>query len=197
MSKDYIGYKKNSIIGVLYRPPNTDTSIFNQQLLNILSSLKTENKIVYLMGDFNINLLNIDKHLPSSIFLENLFSYNFYPLINKPTRVSKNSATLIDNIFCNDIQIVEFMNGIFYTDISDHFPVFTINVKLDECLSDNLTYLSMRQYSEKNIESFCVNIQNVDWNDILTCHDCQMAYTLFIMPLKRYIMIVFLLNKLR
>ena len=105
LSKDYIGYKKNSIIGVLYRPPNTDMSIFNQQLLNILSSLKTENKIVYLMGDFNINLLNIDKHLPSSEFLENLFSYNFYPLVNKLTRVNKNSATLIDNIFCNDIQI--------------------------------------------------------------------------------------------
>ena len=113
---------------------------FNQQLLKILSSLKTENKIVYLMGDFNINLLNIGKHLPSSEFLENLFSYNFYKLINKPTRVSKNSATLIDNIFCNDIQILEFMNGIFYTDISDHFPIFTINVKLDKCLSDNLTY---------------------------------------------------------
>ena len=185
LSKDYIGYKKNSTIGVIYRPPNTDMSIFNQQLLNILSSLKTENKIVYLMGDFNINLLNIDKHLPSSEFLENLFSYNFYPLINKPSRVSKSSATLIDNIFCNDIQIVEFMNGIFYADISDHFPIFTINVKSDKCLSDNITYLSMRQNSEKNIESFCVNIQNVDWNDILMCHDCQMAYTLFYNAFKK------------
>ena len=31
--------------------------------------------------------------------------------------------------------------------------LFTINVKLDQCLSDNLTYISMRQYSEKNIDS--------------------------------------------
>ena len=87
LSKDYIGYKKNSIVGVLYRLPNTDMSIFNQQLLKYYHWLKTEDKIVYLMGDFYINLLNIDKHLSSSEFLEHLFSYNFYPLyilINQP-----------------------------------------------------------------------------------------------------------------
>ena len=55
------------------------------------------------MGDFNINLLNVDDHLPSAGFLEMMYSYSFLPLINKPTRVKSTSATLIDNIYCNNI----------------------------------------------------------------------------------------------
>ena len=60
-----------------------------------------ENNIIYLAGDFNINLLNTDKHVPTSDYLEMLYTYNMYPLINKPTRVKQNSASLIDNIFTN------------------------------------------------------------------------------------------------
>ena len=69
-----------------------------------MSVLQKENKLVYLMGDYNVNLLNVDKHIPSSDFLETLYSYSYLPLINKPTRINKNTATLIDNIFCNGIE---------------------------------------------------------------------------------------------
>ena len=34
-------------------------------------------------------------------FKNMLSSNQFYPLINKPTRITKSSATLIDNIYCN------------------------------------------------------------------------------------------------
>ena len=126
--KDVIGSKSNIIVGIIYRPPDKDITQFNDYIINILSQFKQTNKVIYIMGDFNINLLNSEKHVKTSEFLENMYSFSFFPLIHKPTRVTKHTATLIDNIFCkNSIQNNSY-NGILYTDISDHFPIFTINL---------------------------------------------------------------------
>ena len=74
--------------------------------------------IVYLMGDFNINLLNVDKHIPSSQFLETMYSYGYCPIINKPTRIQGYAATLIDHIYTNyyNSNENELFNGIMFTD---------------------------------------------------------------------------------
>ena len=56
-----------------------------------------------------------------------MFSYFVYPFINRPTRRVKERATLIDNIYSNMIKN-DILTGIFYTDISDHFPVFYIDI---------------------------------------------------------------------
>ncbi|XP_065639505.1 zinc finger BED domain-containing protein 5-like [Hydra vulgaris] len=46
------------------------------------------------------------------------------PLINRPTRVSANSATLIDNIITTDVFNNNIQKGILTADITDHFPIF-------------------------------------------------------------------------
>ena len=78
--------EKNLIFGVIYRPPDTSVETFNELLSPILEKIRNENKFSYLMGDYNINLLNVDKHIPSAEFTETMFSNYFLPLINKPTR---------------------------------------------------------------------------------------------------------------
>ena len=47
-------------------------------------------------------------------------SLSFFPTIDKPTRVYGNSATLIDNIFCNDFDNF-YISGNIVSDVSDHF----------------------------------------------------------------------------
>ena len=64
--------------------------------------------------------------MPTSEFLELMFSDSLYPMISRPTRVTSASATIIDNIYCNSLQKEQF-NGILYADISDHFPIFCID----------------------------------------------------------------------
>ena len=76
------------------------------------------------MGDFNLNLLNADSNHLTSEFLETMYSFSYIPVINKPTKVQKNSVTIIDNIFSNNINGTFDLSGILYTDVSDHFPVF-------------------------------------------------------------------------
>ena len=43
--------KKNIILGVIYRPPNTDINVFNDKLDNILDTTNKEGKLCYIMGD--------------------------------------------------------------------------------------------------------------------------------------------------
>src|SRR3989442_522462 len=58
-----------------------------------------------LCGDFNLDLIKSASHTPTDEFLLNLNVNSYMPLITKPTRVTPNSSTLIDNIFTNNISL--------------------------------------------------------------------------------------------
>ena len=81
--------------------------------------MNNENKDIYLMGDFNLNLLNYDNDARVKNFVDLLNSCGLFSLITKPTRISQSSATLIDNIFVNSIHN-DFDAGVLCSDISDH-----------------------------------------------------------------------------
>ena len=64
---------------------------------NIMHTISRNHRTCYIMGDFNLNLLDFAKVSNVSNFLDMFFSFGFYPLFNKPTRITKDSATLLDN----------------------------------------------------------------------------------------------------
>jgi len=47
----------NFFLGSVYRPPNTDVSAFNSEILSLLSIINKNNKLVFILGDFNLDLL--------------------------------------------------------------------------------------------------------------------------------------------
>ena len=49
---------KNMIVSVIYKPPNTETGVFVETINAFIEKIKPENKYCYLMGDYNINILN-------------------------------------------------------------------------------------------------------------------------------------------
>ena len=101
---------------------------FNETKASAVEQLRMENKLVYLMGDYNIDLLNSEKHDLTNEFVDVLYCNEFLPLISRPTRITSTSATLIDNIFTNNHDDLNCsLNGILVADISDHFPVFHIS----------------------------------------------------------------------
>ena len=177
VSKDVFPSESDIIIGVLYRPPNTSVDIFNEKLNAILSKIHTEKAVIYLMGDFNINLINESNHLQTSEFIEMMYSYSLFPLITKPTRMNSTNATLIDNIFCNDIEFQKFINGIFFTDISDHFPVFTI--KLSLIIDHTIPFIKTRDLSFQNINKFKEKLNCKNWSTVYNCNNADQAFTQF------------------
>ena len=115
---------ENIIIGTVYRPPNTNIDTFLEEMSTMLYKCNKEKKKIYILGDYNLDLLKHDTHNPTNDFLELMYSNSLLPLINRPTRVTCNTATLIDNIFTNSIDNNHSISGIYPADISDHFPIF-------------------------------------------------------------------------
>ena len=177
LSTPNTGLTTHTIVGIIYRPPNSDMQCFNEKLLEILSLLKRENKSIYLMGDFNINLLETDNHLPSAEFIENMYSFGLFPLINKPTRVRNDTATLIDNIFSNNID-GNRTNGILYVDVSDHFPIFSIDHFTN--FDKKISIYWKRNYSLQNMEAFSKKLKDNDWDCVYESQDGHEAFEAFL-----------------
>ena len=98
---------------------------FNSNYLNkLLENISKEQKSVFLLGDFNVNLLNYNEHNQTNEFLDSLASNSFVPLILQPTRISSHSKTLIENIFSNVIN--PDISGNLTATISGHLPQFVI-----------------------------------------------------------------------
>ena len=53
------------------------------------------------MGDLNLNSLDYSKSAPATKFFNLCFRLTIFSLINRPTRVTKTSATAIDHITAN------------------------------------------------------------------------------------------------
>ena len=88
---------RNIIVGCIYKPPDTSVTEFNNSISSILSTISFENKLSYIMGDFNINILN-ENHQATNDFINLMNSNCLYPAISKPTRVTPTTATLIDGL---------------------------------------------------------------------------------------------------
>ena len=50
--------KRNTLINILYRPPNGQTESFEKNFKNVFSITKNSNKVHHIAGDFNLNLLD-------------------------------------------------------------------------------------------------------------------------------------------
>ena len=96
--------KTNVIVGCIYRLPHMDLNEFNDYYIyNLLDKLSKENKTVFLLADFNIELLDYDQHSPTNEFLDFLSCHIHLPHIVQPTRMRNNLKNLTDNIYSNVI----------------------------------------------------------------------------------------------
>ena len=125
-----VHFKNKSIFcSTVYRPPRQDKNSidsFNNSLCYILNNInKTKNKCI-ILGDSNFNLLDsLDHH--TDAFVETMFSFSYYPLINKPTRITEKSSSTIDHIWTNFTN-TKIFSGIIAHPVADHLPIFQTSV---------------------------------------------------------------------
>ena len=91
--------QKKTIVGEIYRPPQMSKAIFIEELSGILSAVDRKGVRCYVLGDMNIDLMKTDSDAQSADYLNTFYRHCYFPLINRPTRLS--SGTLIDHIFTN------------------------------------------------------------------------------------------------
>ena len=151
---------KNIVIASIYRHPHNNFNEFFQYLESCLSQVTKENKELYICGDFNFDLLKIDTDHYTQHFFNLLCSYGFLPHILQPTRVTDNTASVIDNIFSNNIQDNIICGNILLT-LSEHFSQFLFVERENVDLKEINIYL--RDYSTFSSESFRDDVSIQNW----------------------------------
>ena len=133
----YVKGKTNFIVGVVYITDYCE--LLNEKsgesiLEKHVKEINTYNCGSFLLGDFNIDLLNNKNNAKKkkTTTLKSIMEiYGFQQKINKPTRVDKNTGTksLLDHIWTNSNNLISW--GI-KEGISDHFGTFIVTTKEKE-----------------------------------------------------------------
>ena len=140
---------RNIIVSCIYRCPGSNTDIFTEHILQLFFEL-TMRKTVFLCGDFNIDILKHKVDQGTKSFLDTMYSIGLYPLVDRPTRISNHSFSLIDNIFTN-VTNHNVTSGILVSDITDHLPIFVFCTHPNPDRVDQKRNVKKRIINEKNI----------------------------------------------
>ena len=100
-----------------------------------------------------MNYLDYSSNVHVKNFFNLAFENGIFPIINRPTRVTKTSETVIDHILTNTILNSDVESGIIKCDISDHFAIFsTFKCTLEK--HDSKQFITKRDINENSIEYF-------------------------------------------
>ena len=154
----------NVICGVVYRQHNSPER-FLEYFDQTLEKLSASGKSIYIIGNFNVNLLRAESCKYSHKFLISLQSYSFIPTIDKPMRVYRNSATLIDNILVKNVKGT-VSSGNVVSNVSDHLTQFCIFHSCKNKISPPRQ--KIRDYSRFSKSIFHNELSQIEWDSITT-----------------------------
>jgi len=151
---------KSVIIGVVYRHPKytiNQIERFTETLCDLIHDLNLKKSQIYVLRDINLDLLQLSNNNIRK-FINSLIACSIKCLIDKPTRISDHSKTLLDHIYTNNFQ-QNMPSGILYSDISDHLIKFTtISAKYTKSqIESNFFIRDMKNF---NVEDFCTDLSS-------------------------------------
>ena len=158
---------KSYIVIACYRPPSDPVHFFNK-LETILSYLDQEGKEIILLGDANCDFAKKAANRSNdmnAMHLRRIHSLSFTELIEEPTRVTCETATVIDHI-ATTCPINISKSGILRPALSDHFMVYCIR-KLNESISKNHKSIKTRSMKNFSEEVFLRDVASIDWEQAL------------------------------
>ena len=170
---------KPILIGKLYRPP--DQSKFLDNLSTSISQTCSFNEQeVYILGDLNINLINSQKHTPNGIkrYKEFCSLHGIEQLLTLPTRITKNSSSLLDHhVLTNSAdRISQF--GIVNVGLSDHQLIYCTR-KITRTRLNAHKYVKMRSLKYYSEDLYVKKPKEVDFPDYSNFKDINEGYSDF------------------
>ena len=134
---------KKCIVSSMYRAPNTAPSAFQGCYESIIFAMKKRNPHSIIVGlDHNLDFLKSIKHLGTNDFIHSNLDMGMIPTITKPTRMTKSSATLIDNIIVSENLCGSYHSNVLINDMSDHMPTICILSSLKTTKKEPVTITS-------------------------------------------------------
>ena len=117
--------------------------------------------------DHNLDFLKSSSHLDTNDFIEVNLDNGLIPCINKPTRITHHSATLIDNIIISHRLVSNQSSKIIIADISDHLPSL-IMIEGHYTEKKPREKIKTRNLTDQNIKKIREVLDRHDWGRNLT-----------------------------
>ena len=148
--------KKKILLGCIYRP-ESNVEYWNK-LDHVLENACNTAMDIIITGDINVNMLDI----PGNHHLSRLLiKYNLTSLIDEPTRITETTATAIDILFSNNVNIIK--NSTVKTPIcSDHSIVHLT------CSNSVFKHKAYKKkiliYNDADFDQMNRTIKGIDWD---------------------------------
>ena len=181
---------KPILLCLAYRPPKYNSTFTNQWIQSIeqcLVSAYSENKPIVLMGDINVDLANdrtYEKGFKND-WLDVITNFDVQQYVTEYTRVTENTASLIDHIYVsNDLKVVNCT--VVKSGLSDHYiPFAVLNTKLtppSDSMSGQHKLISYRNYKNFDNVKLSNDLMVAKWHDVNLgiCDDISIAISSFV-----------------
>ena len=155
----------NIICGIIYRQHNSPER-FLTYFEETIEKMSSSGKPIYLMGDFNINLLRYETCNHAQNFIHSMQSFNLTSTIDKATRVYNGSATHIDNIFVSKLDN-KIVSGNIVSDISDHYSQFLVTCSNMRNKTNLIIKNFIRDYSKFSETNFINDLSRTGLNHVV------------------------------
>ena len=170
----------NTVIGLVYRSPShNNEGEFVSSLERVLSKLSQEKqKEIIILGDFNMDLLKANNNRSTTYLLDMIMNFHFTPKITVPTRVTHNSASLIDHMYKN---ITERKNiaGTLISDITDHYINFMF-IETNITSKEYPKTVTYRPMTDANVKKLNDSLKKTNWTGVLSSNDPNEAYNMYL-----------------
>ena len=158
---------EHCFVSSMYRPPNSDIPTFLASYSSLLCAMKKECLNGTIVGlDHNMDFLKACTHQQTNDFIQLNLDLGMIPMITRPTRITKSSATLIDNIIISQKFCGNFVSSVLVNDMSDHLPTVCVINSITAMIRGSVTITS-RDTQPKNMKALQVQLQNHDWSEQL------------------------------
>ena len=163
-------------VGVMYKPPKIPYTIYANLIETFIKIYSSYDHVV-LLGDLNTDLSN-PQSAPAKFLNENFLEpLSLHQLITKPTRISKQSKTLIDLLIVNDPKNVPIADCVEVGGVSDHHLIFCIySLKKPKFKPYTVT---TRDFKNVVWDDFHRDLENTTWEDVHFREDINDKVTIF------------------
>ena len=151
------------LVGVIYKSPSTRYGIFDE-ILEYLAYFSTKYYHAIFLGDMNIDQLKSNS--PAfRYFNENIITpLSLSQMVKTPTRITKDTSTLIDLILVNSPSNVKYTGNTYISGNLDHSMVYCAYAVRK--LKFKPQIIKRRDFRSFAADKFTNEMRNAPWNDI-------------------------------
>ena len=159
---------EHCLVSSMYRPPNSEIPVFLASYSSLVCAMKKECPNGTIVGlDHNMDFIKACSHQQTNDFIQLNLGLGMIPTITWPTRITKSSATLIDNILVSQNFFGNFIGSILVNDMSDHLLTVCVINSLTATTRGPVTITS-RDTRPKNLKALKAQLSKHDWSQQLS-----------------------------